>query len=211
MNKTSSLIRNFAITSLFAAIIFMMAFTPIGFIPLGPMNATIIHVPVIIGALLLGPKTGALLGSLFGLTSLMRANLYPNVLSFAFSPLIPLPGTDEGSVWALAICFVPRILVGIVPCYVDKFLRRFSDKAPWRFTSAFIAGVAGSMTNTLLVMYMIFAIFRDSYATALNESATAAGGLILTVIAVHGIPEAIIAGIFTSAVCRAVHAFLEKK
>jgi uncharacterized membrane protein len=194
-------------TSLFAAIIFLMTFTPVGFIPLGPMNATIIHVPVIIGALLLGARTGAFLGALFGLASLIRATISPGLLSFAFSPLIPLPGTDQGSVLALLICFGPRILVGVVPCYVDKFLRRFLRSAAGRFLSNFAAGVAGSMTNTLLVMYLIFAVFRDSYAAALNESASAVIGLILSVVIVHGIPEAIVAGIFTSAVCRALWAF----
>jgi uncharacterized membrane protein len=212
MNGYSSRIRNFAITSLFAAIIFMMTFTPIGFIPLGAMNATIIHVPVIIGAIILGPKIGALLGALFGLASLIRATISPTMLSFVFSPFIPIPGTDHGSVWALAVCFIPRILVGVTPCYVDNFLRRFAEgNATWRFISTFIAGVAGSMTNTLLVMYMIFAIFRNEYAVALKESAAAVHGLILSVIAVHGIPEAIVAGIFTSAVCRALSAFLKKE
>jgi uncharacterized membrane protein len=208
MDGTSSRVRNFAITSLFAAIIFLMTFTPIGFIPLGPMNATIIHVPVIIGALILGARAGALLGALFGLASLIRATISPNLLSFAFSPLIPLPGTDQGSAWALLICFGPRILVGVVPCYVDKFLRRFAGSgAARRAASNFAAGVAGSMTNTLLVMYLIFAVFKDSYAAALNESASAVLGLILSVVVVHGIPEAIVAGVFTSAVCRALRAF----
>ena len=48
------------------------AFTPFGYIPLGFMNATIIHVPVIIGAIILGPKYGGFLGLVFGITSLWK-------------------------------------------------------------------------------------------------------------------------------------------
>ena len=57
-NKT----RNLVLAAVFMAIIIIMAFTPFGYIPLGFMNATIIHVPVIIGAIILGPKYGGFLG-----------------------------------------------------------------------------------------------------------------------------------------------------
>lgn len=71
------------------------------------IKATILHVPVIIGSILLGPKKGAFLGGIFGLTSLIKNTMMPSALSFAFSPFIPVPGTDRGSLWALVICFVP--------------------------------------------------------------------------------------------------------
>lgn len=64
-NKTAELV----LTALFAAIIIIMAFTPLGYIPLVVINATIIHIPVILGALFCGPKKGGFLGFIFGLTS----------------------------------------------------------------------------------------------------------------------------------------------
>ena len=67
-NKT----RNLVLAAVFMAIIIIMAFTPFGYIPLGFMNATIIHVPVIIGAIILGPKYGGFLGLVFGITSLWK-------------------------------------------------------------------------------------------------------------------------------------------
>jgi uncharacterized membrane protein len=196
---------------MFAAIIFVMTFSPIGFIPLGAMNATIIHVPVIIGAIVMGPRIGAFLGFLFGLASLIRATISPNLLSFVFSPLIPIPGTDRGSLWALLICFGPRILVGVVPYYVDRFLKNFAALGgKWRMASTFIAGVAGSMTNTLFVMSLIFFLFKDAYASATGAAADLVYGMIMSVIFVHGIPESLVAGIFTSAACRALYANLRK-
>jgi Predicted membrane protein len=160
-------------------------------------------VPVIIGSILLGPKIGALLGALFGLTSVINNTMAPALLSFAFSPLIQVPGTEHGSPYALLICFVPRILVGVVPYYVDALLSRlFGGRKKWRVVSLFAAGVAGGMTNTLLVMHFIYFIFQDAYAVARSVDPTAIYGMIASVIVAHGIPEAGVAGVLTSAVCR---------
>ena len=81
--KTFSMV----LTALFAAIIVMMAFVPyVGYINLVVIKATLIHVPVIIGSIILGPKKGAFLGFIFGCTSLINNTFNPSLLSFAFSP-----------------------------------------------------------------------------------------------------------------------------
>ena len=82
-NKTAELV----LTALFAAII--MAFTPLGYIPLVVINATIIHIPVILGSLFCGPKKGGFLGFIFGLTSFIKNTVMPTSLSaFVFSPVL---------------------------------------------------------------------------------------------------------------------------
>ena len=74
--KTSKLV----MAAMFTAIILIMSFTPyLGYIPLGFMNATIIHIPVIIGAIILGPVYGGFLGGIFGLTSLINNTVNPNL------------------------------------------------------------------------------------------------------------------------------------
>ena len=83
--KTTELV----LTALFAAIIIIMAFTPLGYIPLVIINATIIHIPVILGALFCGPKKGGLFGFVFGLTSFIKKTVMPSSLSaFVFSSLL---------------------------------------------------------------------------------------------------------------------------
>jgi uncharacterized membrane protein len=67
-----------------------------------------------------------------------------------------------------------------------------------------VAGVAGSLTNTLLVMNFIYLFFGQSYAQAKNVAFSTLYGVILSVIAINGIPEAIVAGILTTAVCKAL-------
>lgn len=192
--------RQVTLTAIFMSIIFLLALTPLGFINLGFIKGTIVHVPVIIGSIILGPRIGAFLGGLFGLTSLIINTMTPSILSFAFTPFIPVLGTTDGSLWALVIAFLPRILIGIVPFYVYQWTSRLlKNKQP---ALLFLAGVAGSLVNTLLVMNLIYFLFQDSYAAARSiEIGDSIYKAVLTVIFVNGIPEALLAGIATSAVC----------
>lgn len=199
--EQKSKIQNLVLISLFAGIIFILAFTPVGYIQLGFIKATIIHIPVIVGSIILGPKIGAFLGFLFGVTSFISNTFTPVIMSFAFSPLIPLPGRTSGSLGALAICFIPRILVGVVPYYFCRLLNSVLN-GKLRLLSFGIAGIAGSITNTLLVMNGIYLIFKNSYASVLNLPTDTVYKAILTVIFANGIPEALFAGIVVSALCR---------
>lgn len=115
-NKTAELV----LTALFAAIIIIMAFTPLGYIPLVVINATIIHIPVILGSLFCGPKKGGFLGFIFGLTSFIKNTVMPTSLSaFVFSPVLAVNMVGTSGIFKSAfICFVPRILVGVVPYFV---------------------------------------------------------------------------------------------
>ena len=71
-------VRSMTQVALFGAIIVLLAFTPfLGYIPLGFTRATIIHIPVIIGSLLMGPKKGAVLGLVFGATSFINNTMNP--------------------------------------------------------------------------------------------------------------------------------------
>ncbi len=196
-------LNNLTLMGLFSALIFILAFTPFGFIQLPFIKATIIHIPVIIGSILIGPKYGSVLGFLFGLTSLINNTMAPTMSSFAFSPLIPMPVTGRGSLLSLIVCFVPRILVGVFPWIVYNGLKRLCSK---KFETACyaVSGIIGSLTNTLLVMSLIFIFFRDSYAISKNVALGAVYKVILSIIVVNGIPEALVAGLFTAAVCTVI-------
>lgn len=188
------------LTAFFLGIMILMSVVPfLGFIPIGPLNATILHVPVIIGSVILGPLLGAFLGTSFGVMSVINATTRPSALSFVFSPFIPIIGTSHGSWKALLVALVPRILVGIVPYYVYKFGQRFF-KGKTNSIALFLAGIAGGLTNTLLVMNLIYFLFKDSYGQIIKKGADQVYGAILAVIATQGVPEAIVAGILTAAV-----------
>lgn len=191
---------NFVLLALFAAITVLLGLTPLGYIPLPFIKLTIIHIPVILGAILLGPKYGAALGFLFGLTSLLNNTMTPALTSFTFSPFIPLPGTTQGTPVALLICFVPRILVGVIPYFVWKGLRYLLREKDKNVVSLAAAGVAGALTNTLLVMGLIYVLFRDAYAAAQGIAPDAVSGVIMGIIGFNGIIEAVAAGILVAAI-----------
>lgn len=203
--------RKLVILSLFCAIIVLLAFTPLGYIPLPFIKMTILHIPVILGALLLGPRCGAGLGFLFGLTSLINNTVSPAITSFTFTPFYPLPGADRGSWLSLIVCFIPRILVGVIPYFVYRLMQRLlHSKKPGHPVSLAVAGVVGSLTNTILVMGLIYLLFTGAYAAAKGISADLVLGVILGIVATNGIPEAIGAGIITAAVGKALFALQPK-
>ena len=263
MQSNNSKTYELVLTALFAAIIVVMAVTPLGFIPLVVINATTIHIPVILGAIFLGPKKGAFLGGVFGLTSFLKSTLTPASLSaFVFSPVIAVSTlSPEGLAATLAvvfkslfIAFVPRILIGVVPYFVYVGIKRVvssEKKAVYgtiinvvasfiigfgvyafigkmftqtpHIVSAIVgiiigaiafslieylfmnkdakalgfitAGIAGAMTNTLLVMGSIFVLYKEPYSQAVGVAADALLAMIGGVISFNGVIEAIVAAV----------------
>lgn len=200
-NRTLSMV----MTGLFMAIVIIMAFVPnLGYINLVVLKATLIHVPVIIGSIVLGPKKGAILGGTFGITSVINNTLNPSILSFAFSPFYSI-GDIGGNGFSLLIAFVPRILVGIVPYFVYRGIQQLlKNRKGSRFAALPIACVVGSLTNTLLVMNLIYFCFKEEFATAKSIAIDTVYSAILGLIAVNGIPEAIVAGVLGTAVSMAL-------
>lgn len=193
------------LTALFAAIIILMAFVPfLGYINLVVIKATLIHVPVIIGSVVLGPKKGGFLGGVFGCTSLINNTFNPSLLSFAFSPFYVM-GEIGGNLWSVIICFIPRILVGIVPYFVYQGVRKIMGNRKGKDWMALpAAAAAGALTNTLLVMNLIYFCFRDQFAAAKGIAAGAVYHAIIGIIFANGIPEAIVAIVLVTAVCKAL-------
>ncbi|MGN0353382.1 MAG: ECF transporter S component [Roseburia sp.] len=203
--KKNTNTRDMVLTALFTAIIIMMAFIPmLGYINLVVIKATLIHVPVIIGSIVLGPKKGGFLGFVFGCTSLINNTFNPSLLSFAFSPFYSI-GEVGGNFWSIVICFVPRILVGVVPYFVYKGIKHLcKEKKAGDWLALPVAGIVGAFTNTLLVMNLIYVCFSQEFATAKEIAVDAVYGVILTIIATNGIPEAIVAAVLTTAICKAL-------
>lgn len=193
MSRTKGLV----LLGIFSAIIVVLAYTPfIGYIPLGFTRATIIHIPVIIGSLMLGPKKGAVLGGVFGLTSFINNTVNPTLTSFVFTPFYSL-GEYSGGAGSVIICFVPRILIGVVPYFVYMLVKKLTKNDKVSSIGLILAGLSGALTNTLLVMNLIFLFFRQSYAAANGVSVSAVYTFILGIIGINGIPEAIVAAIIT--------------
>ncbi len=191
MKKTKKI----ALLGIFTAIILMLAYVPfLGYISIfGVINGTTIHIPVIIGAIYLGWKEGAILGTVFGITSLLNNTFNPNATSYVFSPFY-----SGGNLWSIVIAILPRAMIGVVAYFVYMWLSKLLKNNKKRNELPLIlAGVLGSLTNTFLVMGGIFLFFGEQYSVSKNIAFETLysfiGGIILTA----GVPEAIVAGILT--------------
>lgn len=161
------------LTALFTAIIVIMAFTPLGYIPLVVINATIIHIPVILGALFLGPKKGAFLGFVFGLTSFINNTFKAATASaFVFSPVLAYNVVGVSGIFkSLYICFVPRILVGVVPYFIYLLIRKALKSE----------GQTGKIVVNLLASLILFISVRAFLIRLLPEALSA---LVCTIIGI---------------------------
>ncbi|WP_018659945.1 ECF transporter S component [Allofustis seminis] len=141
MKKIST--KQLAATGLLGAITIFLGMTPLGFIPIGPTRATIMHIPVIIGSIFYGPVVGGTIGLIFGLFSLFQNILNPTPVSFVFlSPLVSI---------------MPRILVGILTYYIFQGAKCMGNTLT-RGISAVI-GVGA-------VVYLANGIYQNAQVTA---------------------------------------------
>ncbi len=177
--------------ALMGAIVVVLANTPFGMIQLPLIKATTVHIPVIIGAILLGPFAGGILGLVFGICSLISNTMAPTLLSFAFSPFLSTTGL-LGAAKSLWVCVGCRILIGVAAGWLWIVLHRFHVRQTLALP---ITGLVGSLVNTVTVMGSIYLLFAHQYAEAMQVSVTAVWGLILGTIAASGIPEAAAAAV----------------
>lgn len=137
--------------AMFTAIILLLAFTPLGYIKLmAGLSVTLIGLPVIIGAITLGPSAGAILGTVFGLTSFAQA--------FGFDALGAIL-LGENPIGLFITCMVPRILMGWLTGLIFKGLKRI-DKT--NIASYAVSSLAGSLLNTVLFLTTMMIFFYNT-------------------------------------------------
>ncbi|WP_069999631.1 ECF transporter S component [Cellulosilyticum sp. I15G10I2] len=202
LNSTKKMV----LIAIFAAIQIILACTPLGFIPVGVTRATTVHIPVILGGVLIGPGAGAILGAVFGLTSLVINTINPTITSFVFSPFYSV-GEMNGNIWSLVIVMVPRILIGVTAHYSFRAVQKL-DKS--KILAYITAGLTGSLTNTLLVLGGIYIFFGESYAAVKEIGFDVLFKFIMGIIAVNGVPEAIVAALITVTIGKTLAPILVK-
>ena len=164
MNTRNGNLVNLVTLALLMALIFLMGQTPLGLIPLGFCNVTLLVIPVAVGTLFMGLKYGVLLGLTFGATSFVSALLRPSTLV----------GTLMGASLPMVIVmtFLPRLMVPVVIHFVHKAMAHKLEK-----TGLAVAAACGSLTNTILylglmlIFYMICGIDNTAVLTAIGATA----------------------------------------
>ncbi len=188
------------ITSMLAALILIMIYTPVGLmrLPGTSIEITFIHIPVLIGLLAEGPLVGFILALEFGMGTLLKGLTAPATL---FDPLFINP----------LISVIPRLLIPLTAWASYKIIhsvlpnRKSTKSIAWT-VSAFI----GSLTNTTFVLLALFLVYRERIAEiitniGLEQYANAVGKFLFFGVALpNGIPEAIATMILVPAIMAAV-------
>lgn len=170
----------------------IFCFTPLGTLPaLGPLSATLSHVPVIVTAIVMGPLWGSAMGFAFGMCSFIYWTFVsPGVFSFIYTPFYTAGEVGRNAA-SLLICFLPRILIGTFAGLLFNALKNTALKEKG---SALIAGAVGSLTNTILVLGGIWLFFGSEYMT-LTGSTKAIYIVLGTTVLTNGLPEAVIGAV----------------
>ena len=194
--------RDLTITAVLAAICLLLGLTPIGYIQIPPVAITLMCIPVIVGTITQGLRTGLILGFVFGLTSFLTIFLRPTPFSqFMFNL----------SAWkTIIIVFAPRMIIPITtwlvynaiggemsPRTIDGADIKIIEKSKTRKNVATgVAAFVGSMTNTILFLGTLYLIFQpevNEISTAFGASPDTLFGVVATIGAIKGLPEAAVA------------------
>ncbi len=186
--------------ALFTAIILLMAFTPLGYIKTPGLEITLLVVPVAVGAIILGPTAGAILGGVFGITSFIQA----------FSGPLGAALLGISVIGTFVLCVITRILMGWLTGLIFKAMKQW-DRT--RLISHATANLAGALLNTVLFMTAFVLLFYNTeyvqgLATALG--ATNPFHFIVLFVAVNGLIEALICFVVGTAVSKAIDVFTKK-
>lgn len=151
MRMNPKQIRQTALTAILTAIILLMAFTPLGYLKVGPVSITFLVVPVVIGGITLGPVRGGFLGAVFGATSLAQCFLGDafGAALFAINPMA-----------TVAACLIPRVLIGVISGLLFPLLWTWDKRGVASFVMTSVAGV---LTNTILFIGLVVSFFKDTF------------------------------------------------
>ena len=196
-------IRSMTQLALLTAITLVLAYTPIGYLPLGPFNVSFLSVPVCIGAVVMGPGVGAFLGLVFGLTSFGNALSGGSVMGVALMSVSPV-GYFVQSV-------VGRVLMGLCTGLIFRAVRKVDRRG---FASYVVGAVSAPLLNTVFYMGLMCLIFYNcEYVQNLVASTGAANPilLVLAVVGVQGVIEVLVCGVMGSVISKAVDAALGRR
>ena len=203
MKKQAFSIRAMTQLALLTAITLVLAYTPIGYLPLGPFNVSFLAVPVCIGAVVMGPGVGAFLGLVFGLTS------FGNALSGGSAMGVALLSVSPAGYFVQSV--VGRVLMGLCVGLIFRALSRLTGRS---LASYVTAAVCAPLLNTVFYMGLMCLIFYNcAYVQNLVATTGAANPIlfVLAVVGVQGLIEILVCGVLGTIISKAVDTALGKR
>lgn len=182
-----------------AAFVILMAFTPLGYLRTPLFSITFIMIPVALGAILLGPWAGAVLGLIWGITSAMQYFVGDQTSILFVNINLPL---------YLVMCIVPRVLDGFLCGLIYRALKK-KDKTPHCLLSSCVTSFCSALFNTVMFVGLMLLFFTDSvagWASGQNVLIYAITGMV----GINGIIEMVVATVVGAALARAVEAITRR-
>jgi len=195
MKNTNTKLRYFVELAMLLAIILLMSFTPLGYLKVGVIEITFIVIPVAVGAIVLGPGAGAVLGGFFGLTSFIQCfgTSAFGAMLFSINPI-----------FTFILCVIPRVLMGWLAGLIFKALKR-SEKPG--LVPYVVASLSCALLNTVFFVGTLMLLFGQ---TEYIQSIRAGAGFLAFVAAfvgLNGLVEALSCGILSAAISKALAMF----
>lgn len=183
ITKTNEKTLRLVQTAVLAAILIVMAFTPLGYLKIGTISITFLSIPVVIGAIMIGPACGAILGGVFGITSFIQCfgmDLFGTTL-LGINPI-----------YTFIMCMVPRILMGIFVGLIFRALSKIDKTKIWSFA---VASLSGAVINTVLFVGALILFFGTSeYIQGFGKNLLAILSVLITINAVIEAAVCMVAG-----------------
>lgn len=185
--------------AILTALIFLLAFTPIGFLRVGFVEITFLMIPAAIGAISMGPLAGAILGGIFGLASFLQCF---GLSQFGVALLAINP------IYTFILCMIPRILMGWLSGLIFKGVRK-ADKTS--YLSYAVASISAPIINTVLFMTFLIALFgKTDYIMSFRGDYNIIKFAVLFV-GINGLVEALVCAVVGFAVAKALSRYMPEQ
>ncbi len=187
--------------SLLIAIEVLLAYTPLGYLKIGPLSLSFLSVPVAIGACVLGPTAGAILGGVFGITSYINAVTGQSIMTYAMFQINPFT--------CAITCILSRVVMGYLTGLIFTLVQKIDKTAVVRYITA---SVSAPLLNTVLFMGCIVLFFYQSDYVQNKVAELGAANpfmFVVSLVGIQGAIEVLVCGIVATAVSKALAVFLK--
>ncbi len=196
--KQNKLLLEMVQTAILLAVVLVMSFTPLGYLKTAGLEVSLLSIPVAIGAMLIGPNAGAMLGAAFGLTSFYQC-FGMSVFGAALLNINPI--------YTFIVCVPTRMSMGYLTGLIFKGFFK-ADKT--KTISYFLGALLAALLNTLLFVGTLLIFFWNTdYIQGFNATGTNVIVFFALFVGIQGLVEAgitcVAGGAVSKAVAKAIH------
>jgi uncharacterized membrane protein len=198
-NKNSTRTVKMVQMAILAAIMLLMAFTPIGYLKTAGIEISFMMIPVVVGAIVIGPGAGAILGGVFGATSFIQC-FGMSVFGAALLSINPF--------YTFIVCMIPRILMGWLTGLVFKALNKTGRS---KLVSFGVSSLSGALFNTIFFMTFLIVLFGNTEYIKSFQGDLGLIPFILAFVGINGLIEAIVCFVAGAAISRGLVRYITGK